>query len=201
MQGLFKVSLGHRTPLALRRSAGLLLAPQNARGSGKNLSTLARREIHGCTHIPQRWGGQQSIARRISSGRALRKEAGDKGKPGAGAKEGEPAAEKATTQNQIHTLYGDIESRILARFTSERSDRFRLYVSATLVGTIVIAVLFGPEMKTIFGQKAVEVAQETLENEKLKQHTSDLAMAVVQTLLNDKDVASNASNFLREACR
>ena len=200
MNGLAFVRHGQRATLLGRTCISFIRPPHAVGGFGSRTSSQMK------------WYGHQHT-RRISSGRGLRKDSGggDKGKGktngnGSAAEiSGESvsvtAAEKAQAQqSNTHTLYGDIESRILARFSTERSDRFRLYVSATLVGTILIAVLYGPEMKSTFGKKAVEVAQETLENEKLKQQTSDLAMAVVQTLLNDKQVAANASNFLREAC-
>lgn len=47
--------------------------------------------------------------------------------------------------------------------------------------------------------KTAGLAKETLENESLKIQTQELATAVVQTILNDKEITAYAAMFLKEA--
>ena len=51
----------------------------------------------------------------------------------------------------------------------------------------------------MLSDQTADLAKETLENESLKVQTQELAMAVVNTVLNDKEVTAHAASFLREA--
>ena len=100
--------------------------------------------------------------------------------------------------NQIGSAYEDIEGRLMARIGNQNRDRFRLMLSASSVFLLVIAAVFGTDIKKSIGLQASEVAQEALQNEELKVQTGELASAVVQTILNDKDIAKAGGAFVRD---
>ena len=87
----------------------------------------------------------------------------------------------------------------MARIKESNQRRFRV-VLALVVGLVswVISV-FGERLRKLLTDHTAGLAKETLENESLKIQTQELAMAVVQTILNDQDTAAHAAAFLREA--
>ena len=100
---------------------------------------------------------------------------------------------------EFNKAYNDIEKTIMIRINESNTRRFRLYLIMTVLGTIWIISVFGTQIKKAVAKETAGLAKETLENESLKIQTQELAMAVVQTILNDKDVTAHAAIFLREA--
>ncbi len=62
-----------------------------------------------------------------------------------------------------------------------------------------IVAVFGDRIRKSLTDQTAGLAKETLENESLKIQTQELAMAVVQTILNDKEITAHAAAFLKEA--
>ena len=107
-------------------------------------------------------------------------------------------ATKHYTQ-EINRAYSDMEKMLMARISESNQRRFRVVLlSVTLVVFWIIAV-FGRHIRKMLSDQTAGLAKETLENESLKIQTQELATAVVQTILNDKEVTAHAATFLREA--
>ncbi len=87
----------------------------------------------------------------------------------------------------------------MRRFHEKSQEKFRIYFATTVVVLLWIISVFGNRIRKSFTQHTAGLAKETLENESLKIQTQELAMAVVQTVLNDKDVTAHAATFLKEA--
>lgn len=93
----------------------------------------------------------------------------------------------------------DIETRIMERFHESNRERFRLYFFGSFVLLLTIYGVYGESIRKRITQGTADLAKETLENENLKIQTQELAMAVVQTVLNDKEITALAATFLKEA--
>lgn len=104
-----------------------------------------------------------------------------------------------STLTYANVTYHDFERKLMARIKESNQRRFRV-VLALVVGLVswVISV-FGERLRKLLTDHTAGLAKETLENESLKIQTQELAMAVVQTILNDQDTAAHAAAFLREA--
>jgi hypothetical protein len=100
---------------------------------------------------------------------------------------------------EFNRLYSDVEKNVMSKINESNRRRFRLIVISILIGAIVMFVVFGTKIRKGITDGTADIAKETLENESLKIQTQELAMAVVQTILNDKEITSHAANFLREA--
>lgn len=100
---------------------------------------------------------------------------------------------------EFNKLYYDVEKNVMSKINESNRRRFRLIVLSILIGTIVLFLVFGTKIRKGITDGTADIAKETLENESLKIQTQELAMAVVQTILNDKEITSHAANFLREA--
>ena len=96
-------------------------------------------------------------------------------------------------------LYEDLEKKLTVDINETNRRRLRLIIISTIVGLLLIGFIFGRLIKKTISDETAGIAKETLENESLKIQTQELAMAVVQTILNDKDITSHAALFLREA--
>lgn len=99
-------------------------------------------------------------------------------------------------------IYEDVEKLILLRvlrLNESNQRRFRYILFSTLILILCASYAFGGKIKKSITDQTADIAKETLENESLKIQTQELAMAVVQTILNDKDITSHAASFLREA--
>lgn len=122
-----------------------------------------------------------------------------------------PSSEKGQPQRQsvadkaaegaqsMGAAYEDLELRVMARVGNQNRDRFRLLLASSIVFVVWVIAVFGTRIRKSLGSQAIEVAQEMAENEQLKVQTGELAMAVVQTILNDKEINSNAASFLQKA--
>jgi len=101
--------------------------------------------------------------------------------------------------HEINRAYSDMEKILMARIRESNQRRFRvILLSVTLVIFWVLA-FFGRHLRKLLSEQTAGIARETLENESLKIQTQELATAVVQTILNDKDVTAHAATFLRDA--
>ncbi len=118
-------------------------------------------------------------------------------KDSAGEHKGEGATEGPHTA--AYEAYEDFEHRVMARIGNQNRDRFRLAFFSLLIGIIWVIAIFGQTIRKSLGSQAIEVAQEMAENEQLKIQTGELAVAVVQTILNDKEINTNAAAFLQKA--
>lgn len=95
--------------------------------------------------------------------------------------------------------YAELESLIMDRLHESNRRRFRVILLSSLLAIVWIGVVFGDQIRHRMTEQTAEIAAETLQNETLKVQTQELAMAVVQTVLNDKDITAHAATFLREA--
>ena len=100
---------------------------------------------------------------------------------------------------EINKAYAEVEHNMMIRINESNQQRFRLYLLSTILFIIWVVSLFGAEIRKMLSDQTAGLAQETLKNESLKIQTQELAMAVVQTVLNDKEVTAHAASFLREA--
>ena len=107
-------------------------------------------------------------------------------------------ATKHTTE-EAAKYYEGVEKQIMSRINESNTKKFRMYFWGTLFGLSVVVYAFGSEIKQFFFKTTAGIAAGTLENEKLKVQTQELATAVIQTVLNDQEVTSHAAKFLREA--
>ena len=95
--------------------------------------------------------------------------------------------------------YGELERTLMERIKESSSRRFRLTLITVIVVMAWIVAVFGKMIRKALSDQTAGLALETLENESLKVQTEELAMAVVQTVLNDKEVTAHAATFLHEA--
>jgi hypothetical protein len=110
------------------------------------------------------------------------------------------AVEKiGSTLHLAEQKYVDMEKNIMSRVNEKSTKRFRLYFVGTLAVIIVIPFAFRSHIKQAVTEQTAGIAKETLENESIKIQTQELAMAVVQTVLNDKEITAHAATFLKEA--
>lgn len=95
--------------------------------------------------------------------------------------------------------YEEIEQTLMDRIHESNRRRFRFYFFGSIAFIIAITFVFGDRIRTALTQQTADIAKETLENESLQIRTQELAMAVVQTVLNDKEITAHAATFLKEA--
>eukprot|EP01038_Epipyxis_sp_PR26KG_P013772 gene13772-18471_t len=95
--------------------------------------------------------------------------------------------------------YEEIERNLMQSIHESNQRRFRAIFFPSVFIIICILIIFGSRLRKFFTEQTADFAKETLENESLKIQTQELAMAVVQTILNDKDITAHAAAFLREA--
>lgn len=87
----------------------------------------------------------------------------------------------------------------MRRLNENNTRRFRTYLFGGLAAIITIIVIFGRRIRKVVTDQTADFASETLGNESLKIQTQELAFAVVQTILNDKEITAHAASFLKEA--
>mmetsp|Transcript_22940 Transcript_22940/g.29789 ORF Transcript_22940/g.29789 Transcript_22940/m.29789 type:complete len:392 (+) Transcript_22940:77-1252(+) len=104
-------------------------------------------------------------------------------------------AKESLSKLNVSHIAGNIEKIIRGRM----QNNFRTVAIGSILITAWLTATFGKQMYNFFTEQTAEVAKETLRQESLQTQTQELATAVVQTLLNDKEVMRNAAAFLREA--
>jgi hypothetical protein len=87
---------------------------------------------------------------------------------------------------------------MMKRINESNQRRFRVILLSSIAFIVWIGVMFGDRIRKNISDQTAGIAKETLENESLKVQTQELAMAVVQTVLNDKEVTAHAATFLKE---
>lgn len=90
--------------------------------------------------------------------------------------------------HEINKVYSEIEHDMMKRINESNQRRFRLFLLSSTLIILWIGVVFGSKIRKMLSDQTAGLAKETLENESLKLQTQELAMAVVQTVLNDKEV-------------
>ena len=91
-----------------------------------------------------------------------------------------------STLSYANVTYHDFERKLMARIKESNQRRFRV-VLALVVGLVSwVVFVFGARLRKLLTDHTAGLAKETLENESLKIQTQELAMAVVQTILNDQ---------------
>jgi len=105
----------------------------------------------------------------------------------------------ASTIHFTQARYEEVEKSIMDRVHAKSQRNFRLYLLSTVLLIAWIVAVFGTQMRKYFTEQTAGLAKETLENESLKIQTQELATAVVQTILEDKDITNHAATFLKEA--
>jgi hypothetical protein len=126
---------------------------------------------------------------------------------GAAAEGAHAAGEKSQTTVQSilestgewNKAYVNMEASIMDRVHASNKQRFRVILLTTVVGIIWVGAVFGGKIRSYMSRQTADLAKETLENKSLQIQTQELATAVVQTILNDREVTLRASAFLREA--
>lgn len=88
---------------------------------------------------------------------------------------------------------------LMKKLNESNQRRFRFYFFGSFAGLVVLLYVFGDELRKMLSAQTADLAKETLENQELRVQTQQLAMAVVQTILNDPEVTAMAASFLREA--
>ena len=101
--------------------------------------------------------------------------------------------------DDIGKVYGSIEQTLMSRINESNQRRFRAVLLGGVGAIVWVLFVFGTDIKNWLSGQTAGIAKETLENEQLKIQTQELASAVIQTILNDKDIAAQASRFLQEA--
>ncbi|KAG5182267.1 hypothetical protein JKP88DRAFT_269953 [Tribonema minus] len=96
-------------------------------------------------------------------------------------------------------MYSDMEAKLMARMRTHNKGRFRTAAIVTVLTVIWVFNTFGKEIRVWMGGQTAEVARETLKHEAIQIQTQELAMAVVNTLLNDPKVLAATSVFLQDA--
>jgi hypothetical protein len=109
----------------------------------------------------------------------------------------------ASTIHFTQHKYEELEKVLMDRVHVHNVNRFREMVLRTLLGIAasctLIWMLFGHRIRRYFTEQTADLAMETLENKELKIQTEELATAVVQTILENQEIASQAAVFLKEA--
>lgn len=99
----------------------------------------------------------------------------------------------------VNRQYAHFEEALLQRVSEANKRNIRVALLGTLAAIVLTVLLFGARIRRNLSAQTADIAKETLEDEGLKIQTQELAMAVVNTVLNDKDITEQASLFLREA--
>lgn len=103
-----------------------------------------------------------------------------------------------TSAETMSGMYSDFEQRIMTRLQVSQS-RFRI-ILASACGLFSWGVyVWGKEIRDYFTQQTAQVARDTMAHESFQIQSQELALAVVQALLNDREVLMRATNFLRDA--
>ena len=110
-----------------------------------------------------------------------------------------PSGGIGSTLNYANITYHEFERNLMARIKESNQRRFRIILALVVILVTWIVLVFGEELRKMLTDHTAGLAKETLENESLKIQTQELAMAVVQTVLNDQETAVHAATFLREA--
>jgi hypothetical protein len=105
----------------------------------------------------------------------------------------------ASTLHFTQHMYDEFEKNAMRNINYKNQQRFRAYLLGTVLLIAWVSLVFGERMRKYFTEQTAGLAKETLENESLKIQTQELATAVVQTILENKDIASHAAAFLKEA--
>lgn len=105
----------------------------------------------------------------------------------------------ASTITFTQQAYEELEKTLMDKFHEKSQSRFRAFLLGTILLIGWISLVFGTRLRKYFTEQTAGLAKETLENESLKIQTQELATAVVQTILEDKDITSHAATFLKEA--
>lgn len=105
----------------------------------------------------------------------------------------------ASTITFTQEAYVELEKALMDKFHEKNQSKFRAYLLGTILILGWISIVFGARLRKYFTEQTAGLAKETLENESLKIQTQELATAVVQTILEDKDITSHAATFLKEA--
>lgn len=105
----------------------------------------------------------------------------------------------ASTFHFTQAKYEEIEKSVMNSIHAKNQRRFRLIVLSAVLAIFWIIAVFGTQLRKYFTEQTAGLAKETLENESLKIQTQELATAVVQTILEDKDITNHAATFLKEA--
>ncbi len=100
---------------------------------------------------------------------------------------------------EINRYYELMENSLMKRINESNKRRFRIVFIATISFIVWVSLVYGEKIRMKITEKTAGIAKETLENESLKIQTQELAMAVVQTILNDESIAAHAAGFLRTA--
>ena len=101
--------------------------------------------------------------------------------------------------DDIGKAYGNIELTLMSKINESNQRRFRAVLFGGVGAIVWVLFVFGTDIKNWLSGQTAGIAKETLENEQLKIQTQELATAVIQTILNDKEIAAQASKFLQEA--
>ena len=92
-----------------------------------------------------------------------------------------------------------IEESLMNRIHESNKRRFRFMFFGSLGAIAWFFIVFGGTIGRKLKSMTTGLALETLEDKSIKIQTEELARAVVQTVLNDKEVTAQAASFLREA--
>ena len=95
--------------------------------------------------------------------------------------------------------YANMERNLMSRIKESNQKRFRILFFGGLGALGFVLFVFGKDIREWLSGQTAGIAKETLENEQLKIQTQELATAVIQTILNDKEVLNQAAKFLHEA--
>jgi len=140
--------------------------------------------------------------RRLTSQKETGKESVNKSTNEAVSHEGSSTKKSSSfssyTQAINHSI-GDIERVLMDRIHESNKRRFRIVFFSTVFGIFWFFAVFGGTISKKLRSLTTGLALETLEDKSIKIQTQELAMAVVQTVLNDKEVTAQAAAFLREA--
>ena len=101
----------------------------------------------------------------------------------------------------INNSLQHIEQNLMNRIQESNKEKFRMKMGITIAVIAIFVALFGDNIKSKLKSTTTDLALETLEDKAIKIQTEELARAVVQTVLNDRDVTAQAASFLREASR
>jgi len=104
-----------------------------------------------------------------------------------------------STFEYANVTYHEFERKLMAQIKESNQRRFRVVLVSLIVLVTWVIALFGDQLRKVLTDKTAGFAKETLENESLKIQTQELAMAVVQTVLNDQETTNHAAAFLKEA--
>lgn len=101
--------------------------------------------------------------------------------------------------HELNKVYHDLEQQLMSRINESNTKRFRMIVLGTLLAIVWIVSVFGKPIRAQVAKGTADLAKETLEDESFKVQTQELARAIVQTILNDKEVTAQAALFLHTA--